>query len=541
MGMFCCQCEQTAGGTGCTATGVCGKKPDVAALQDLIVYQLMGVGTLAHRARRAGARDPEVDRYVLEALFATVTNVDFDPARLSVVVNDGERMRRKALALCPPAARGADLPACATFSPPGTPDGMIEAGASRGILSGAADPDLRSLRQLLLYGLKGMAAYADHALVLGASDEAVLAFFHEALAALADPSLGVPELTAFCMRCGEANVRTMALLDGAHTARFGNPRPAVVSTGTREGPAIVVTGHDLLDLEALLEQTQGTGVNVYTHGEMLPAHGYPGLRRFPHLAGHFGTAWQNQQKEFDGQPAAFLFTTNCIQKPRESYRDRVFTTGLVAFPGVSHEAGRDFSAVIAKAGALGGFPERKGGTLTTGYAHDAVLSVADKVVAAVRSGAIKRFLVIGGCDGAKPGRNYYTDLAAKAPKDTVILTLACGKFRFNHLDLGTIGGIPRLLDVGQCNDAYSAVVIAEALAKAFHCGLNDLPLSIVLSWYEQKAVVVLLSLLSLGVRGIRIGPTLPAFLSPNVLSYLAEKFSLTPITTAEADLKAILG
>jgi len=537
MGMFCCQCEQTAGGTGCTASGVCGKKPDVAALQDLIVHQLKGVGALAHGAH---LRDAEADRWILEALFSTVTNVDFDPERLAAVVRRGETVRRRALEAFPSAAKGR-LPDCARDA---APDGLVEmvrTGEAHGVLADAGDPDVRSLRQLLLYGLKGMAAYADHALVLGVRDDVVAAFFPEALTALADPALGTGELTALCMRCGETNVRTMAMLDGAHAARFGSPRPATVSTGTRAGPAIVVSGHDLLDLEELLRQTQGTGVNVYTHGEMLPAHGYPGLRKYAHLAGHFGTAWQNQQKEFDGQPAAFLFTTNCIQKPRESYMDRVFTTGLVAFPGVAHAADRDFAAVIGKAKALGGFQERKGGTLTTGFGHEAVLSVADKVVAAVKSGAIRRFFVIGGCDGAKPGRNYYTDLAAGLPRDTVVLTLACGKFRFNHLDFGTIGGIPRLLDLGQCNDAYSAVVIAQALAKAFGCGLNDLPLSIVLSWYEQKAVVVLLSLLSLGIRGIRIGPSLPAFLSPNVLKLLADNFALTPIATAEADLKAILG
>jgi hydroxylamine reductase len=541
MNMFCYQCEQAANGTGCSTTGVCGKKPDVSALQDLLAYQLRGIGWLAHEARGKGLTDADVDRFVVEALFSTVTNVNFDPERMADLITDGERIRARAMAMYEKAGAGrGPVPESARFQAPRGLDAMTQAGLSRGIMAYGVNEDIRSLQQLLLYGLKGMAAYADHALVLGKSDPAVSAFFHEALAAMEKP-LGMDELAGLCLRCGEVNVRAMALLDEAHTSRLGHPRPAAVPTGTRAGPAIVVSGHDMRDLEALLEQTAGTGVNVYTHGEMLPAHGYPGLAKHPHLAGHFGTAWQNQQKEFDGQPAAFLFTTNCIQKPRPSYIDRVFTTGLVAFPGVAHVKDRDFSAVIARAKSLGGFTEKAGGSLTTGFGHNAVLSVADTVVAAVKTGAIKRFFVIGGCDGAKPGRNYYTEIAEKAPKDTVILTLACGKFRFNHLPLGEIGGIPRLLDVGQCNDAYSAVVIAQALAKAFGCGLNDLPLTLILSWYEQKAVVVLLSLLSLGIKGIRLGPTLPAFLTPRVLGMLAEKFDIKPIGTAEGDLKAIMG
>jgi hydroxylamine reductase len=546
MEMFCYQCEQAANGTGCVTSGVCGKKPDVAALQDVVLFQLKGIGWLAHEARAKGRSDPAVDRFAVEALFATVTNVNFDPERLHEVISEGEKIRRAAHRMWSEAVKASGgtaadsgLPHAALLSVGGSVEDMAAVGLAHGILADGATEDVRSLQQLLVYGLKGMAAYADHALILGAADDAVFAFIHEALASLSR-KLPVPELVALCLRCGEVNVRTMALLDGAHTAAYGHPEPATVPTGTRAGPAIVVSGHDMRDMEDLLRQTEGTGVNVYTHGEMLPAHGYPGLRKYPHLAGHFGTAWQNQQKEFDGQPAAFLFTTNCIQKPRKGYADRVFTTGLVAFPGVAHVKGRDFSAVIAKARALGGFAAKAGGTLTTGFGRNAVLSVADTVIAAVKSGAIKRFFVVGGCDGAKPGRNYYTEFAEKAPKDTVILTLACGKFRFNHLPLGDIGGIPRLLDVGQCNDAYSAVVIAQALAKAFGCGLNDLPLTLVLSWYEQKAVVVLLSLLSLGMKGIRLGPTLPAFLSPNVLKLLVDTFDLKPITTAEADLKAIM-
>ena len=546
--MFCYQCEQTSGGAGCEVSGVCGKKPDVAALQDLIVYQLKGIGWLAHQVYGVGASPrevfhAEVCRYTVEALFTTVTNVNFDPERLVEVISQGKQIRGELSEVCRHARALDSFPQAAQYTPPIDSAEMVKEGSARGVLADSQDEDIRSLRQLLVYGLKGMAAYADHALVLGKTDDSIFAFMHEALAALAlegKNQPGIEELVGLCMRCGEVNVRAMALLDEAHTSHFGHPTPAAVSTGTRKGPAIVVSGHDLLDLEALLEQTQGTGVNVYTHGEMLPAHGYPGLRKFSHLAGHFGTAWQNQQKEFDGQPAAFLFTTNCIQKPRESYKDRVFTTGLVAFPGVAHAKNRDFSAIIERAKALGGFSETKGITLTTGFGHNAVLSVADKVVAAVKSGAIRRFFLVGGCDGAKPGRNYYTELAEKAPKDTVILTLACGKFRLNHLELGSINGIPRLLDVGQCNDAYSAVVTAQALAKAFGCGLNDLPLNLILSWYEQKAVVILLSLLSLGIKGIRIGPSLPAFISPNILKFLVEKFDLKPIGTAEGDLQAIL-
>lgn len=536
MSMFCYQCEQAAHGTGCTASGVCGKQPDVAALQDLIVHQIKGISRCAHTAGQKGLRDESIDTYVVEALFTTVTNVNFDPERLEQVIRRGVGIADKARAL---AAKAGTTPAT-VFDPAETLDELIEQGEDVGIQTSSTNPDIRSLEQLLIYGLKGMAAYVDHALILGKSDPAVFAFIHEALAALDRREQTVESLTALCLKCGEVNIRAMELLDAGHTEHLGHPAPATVSTGTRKGPAIVISGHDLLDLEALLRQTEGTGVNVYTHGEMLPAHGYPGLRKYPHLAGHFGTAWQNQQKEFDGVPAVFLFSTNCIQKPRSSYMDRVFTTGLVAWPGVAHVTNRDFSALIVKAKALGGFDEKAGGTLTTGFGRAAVLGVADKVIDAVKSGAIKHFFVVGGCDGTKPGRNYYTEFVEKAPKDTVILTLACGKFRFNHLDLGTIGGIPRLLDVGQCNDAYSAVKIAQALAGAFNCGVNDLPLSLVLSWYEQKAVVILLSLLSLGIKGIRIGPTLPAFVSPAVLKLLVDTFDLKPISNAESDLKAAL-
>ena len=549
MSMFCYQCEQAAKGTGCDRVGVCGKNPGIADLQDVLIYQAKGIGYFAHEARKLGAVDSELDRFAIEALFTTVTNVNFDKDRLMVWIEKGRSLRQRAEELLcrtynekQVGLNKKDWPAAATYTPGGTA-AEIAQDAERvpGIRpnSETVNEDVRSLRHILLYGLKGMAAYADHAFILGKEDDAVYAFVHEALSALTDDSLDVSDLVELNLRCGATNIRTMEILDEANTSTYGHPVPTTVSTALREGPAIIVTGHDLLDLEELLRQTEGTGVNIYTHGEMLPAHGYPGLKKYPHLAGHFGTAWQNQRKEFDNLPAAILFTTNCIQEPQESYRANVFTTGLVAWPGVLHVANRDFTPVIAKAKALGGFKKTEGKKLMTGFARNAVLGVADKVVDAVKAGKIKHFMLVGGCDGAKPGRNYYTELVEKAPADTVILTLACGKFRFNHLELGAIDGIPRLLDIGQCNDAYSAVKIAQALAAAFNCGVNDLPLSLVLSWYEQKAVAILLSLFSLGIKGIRLGPSLPAFVSPNVLKVLVDTFDVKPIGTVEEDLEAM--
>jgi hydroxylamine reductase len=540
MSMFCFQCEQAAHGTGCDNVGVCGKQPDVAALQDLIIHQLKGIAFYAHAARLAGKTDPAINRYTVEALFTTVTNVNFAPERLERVIREGSRMLDTIRTIWQTSGGTGAVPDSARFRPAETIDELIEQGAAVGILAEPIDIDVRSLQQLLIFGLKGMAAYADHALLHGRTDDAIFGYIHEALATLNRTDCTVAMLVPLCMRCGEANILTMELLDKAHTDRFGHPQPTPVSTGLRKGPAIIVSGHDLVDLEELLKQTEGSGVNVYTHGEMLPAHGYPGLKKYHHLAGHFGTAWQNQQKEFDAIPAVILFNTNCIQKPRSSYIDRVFTTGLVAYPGVTHVTENDFFPLIKKAKELGGFAEKPGKNLLTGFGHNAVLSVADKVIAAVKSGAIRHFFLVGGCDGAKPGRNYYTEFVEKTPKDTIVMTLACGKFRFNDLDLGEIGGIPRMLDIGQCNDAYSAVKIAQALAKAFGCGINDLPLSLVLSWYEQKAVVILLSLLSLGIKGIRLGPSLPAFISPNILNFLVENFALKPIGAAEEDLAAIL-
>lgn len=414
-----------------------------------------------------------------------------------------------------------------------------------GIFNGKSD-DIRSLKEILLYGMKGMAAYADHALILGKKDDEVNSFFYNGLSAIADRSISSEDLINLVLECGKTNLKCMEMLDNAHTERFGHPVPTKVFLGAKKGYAIVVSGHDLFDLEMLLKQTENTGINIYTHGEMLPAHGYPELKKYKHLVGHYGTAWQNQQKEFDLFPGAILMTTNCIQKPRPSYIERIFTTGLVAWPGVKHitwnNREKDFSQVIEEAKKAGGFQhDIQGKEITVGFGHNAVLSVADKIIEEVKNGRIRRFFLVGGCDGAKPGRNYYTELAQKIPSDCVIITLACGKFRFNTLDFGDINGIPRLLDSGQCNDAYSAITIAKALAGAFNCSVNELPLSLILSWYEQKAVCILLTLLSLGIKNIRLGPTLPAFVSQNVLKVLVENFNIKPITTPDADLKEILG
>jgi hydroxylamine reductase len=513
---------------------------------------LKGIALYGNMARELAVRDKETDLFIKESLFTTVTNVNFNPDRLAQYLARAYEIKEKIKRHFLQAYRknhGKDfegkLPVSADWKPAGDLSGLVEQGKQVGVHSWPAkDEDARSLQELLLYGLKGMAAYAEHASVLGLEDEEVNSYFYKALAKLAEDNLSVEELLAMNMEFGKVNFKCLELLDKANTGHFGNPVPTAVKLGVKKGPAIIVTGHDLLDIEQLLQQTEGKGINIYTHGEMLPAHGYPALNKYKHLAGHFGTAWQNQQKEFDGVPAAFVFTTNCIQKPRDTYKDRVFTTGLVAWPGVSHISGfdkKDFTSVIKKALELGGFPQDNiEKEILVGFGHNAVLGVADKVIEAVKGKKIRRFFLIGGCDGAKPGRNYYTEFAQKVPQDCVILTLACGKFRFNTMEFGDIGGIPRLLDIGQCNDSYSAIKIALALADAFKCGVNDLPLSIILSWYEQKAVCILITLLSLGVQNIRIGPSLPAFVSQNVLKVLVEKFGVKPITTPEEDLKAIL-
>ncbi|MDD4956936.1 MAG: hydroxylamine reductase [Candidatus Omnitrophica bacterium] len=542
--MFCRQCEQTAAGKGCTIKGVCGKEDRVAILQDLLIFGLKGISIYAHAARSSGIKDPGTDRFVIEALFTTVTNVNFSEKSIAEMIKKAgevyDRIKRMA-------GKEGVPEKYASWAPAEDLDELVEQGVKTGILSDPApNEDIRSLREILLYGLKGMAAYADHAAILGMENDEVNGFFHKGLAALTDDELGVEDLLALIMEFGKVNLTCMETLDKAHTLTFGDPVPTKVSLGLRKGPAILVSGHDLKDLKQLLEQTEGKGVSVYTHGEMLPAHGYPRLKEHDHLAGHYGGAWQDQKKEFDIFPGAILMTTNCVQKPADTYAGRLFTTGLVEWPGVGHIAAdengdKDFSVLIEKALAtVGSQGEVKGKEITVGFAHKAVLGVAGKIVEMVKNGSIKHFFLIGGCDGAKTGRNYYTELAEKVPLDCIILTLACGKFRFNRLEFGEIGGIPRLLDCGQCNDAYSAIKIAVTLAEAFKCGVNDLPLSLVLSWYEQKAVCILLTLLSLGIKDIRLGPTLPAFISSNVLKVLVEKFGIRPITTPDQDLADML-
>lgn len=508
--MFCFQCEQTAKGQGCTTVGVCGKKPDTADLQDELVSALVELALY-------GEKNEENTNLIIDGLFTTVTNVSYDNA---VIGKLAEKVRSK--------INGEN---CFNIKK----------------LWGSNE-DIRSLKSLALFGLKGMAAYAYHARVLGYKDKTVNNFFFEALQSIATLT-DEDELVQLVLKVGEINFKCIELLDRANTETYGVPTPTKVSTNIEPMPFIIISGHDLRDLALLLEQTKDKGVNVYTHGEMLPCHAYPELKKYPHLKGHFGTAWQNQRVEFDNVPAAILFTTNCIMPVKDSYKDRVFTTSAVGYPEVVHiDENKDFSPVIEKALELGGYKqERKmtgingGDILTVGFGHETVLGVADKVISAIKSGDLKHIFLVGGCDGAKTGRNYYTDFVKSAPKNTLILTLACGKFRFNDMDLGEIDGIPRLLDMGQCNDAYSAVKVAVELSKAFDCTVNELPLSLILSWYEQKAVCILLTLLYLGIKEIRLGPSLPAFVSPNVLKFLVEKFGIKPITTAENDLKEILG
>jgi hydroxylamine reductase len=540
MSMFCYQCEQAAKGTGCTAIGVCGKQPEVAALQDLLVYTLKGIAFWANKARNQGKRDHEIDRFMIDGLFTTVTNVDFDAAAVSKFIVEGVRLRDKARQMVGPFS--GKVPAAAQdWSLPQSLEEQVKLGQLHGVKDYTVNEDIHSVREITMYGLKGYAAYADHARILGKESDEIYAFTHKALAAQLDDSLDLMENVGLALEAGRINYVTMELLNQAHVEAYGHPVPTPVQLGTKAGKAILVSGHDLKFLEELLKQTEGTGINVYTHGEMLPAHGYPGLKKYAHLAGNFGGAWQDQHQEFQDFPGAIIFNTNCIQKPAESYKDRLFTWGLVQWPGVKHINGWDFSEVIKKAQECDGFTDNPGQEILTGFGHNAILGVADKVIEGVKAGAIKHFFLVGGCDGAKSGRNYYTEFAEKAPKDTVILTLACGKFRFNKMDLGDIGGIPRLLDVGQCNDAYSAIQVALALADAFECGVNDLPLSLVLSWYEQKAVAILLTLLHLGIKNIKLGPSLPAFVTPNVLNFLVENYNIAPISTAEQDLKQILG
>jgi hydroxylamine reductase len=519
--MFCYQCEQSQKGTGCEAFGVCGKGPDVAALQDVLEHELRGLALYARRARENGTVYPEVNAFTIEALFSTLTNVNFDAGSFTGLIRTCVALRTKLQGKV-----SVEPPEGIEFLPEHAEKSAME-GMAPGceISSLGTDPDIRSLMHTVMYGLKGVAAYAVHARTLGQEDDSVYSFIHEALAAMLDDSLSLDDWVAYALKCGEVNLRVMELLDAGNTGTYGHPEPTEVSLGRKKGKAILVSGHDLRDLEEILKQTEGTGIHVYTHGEMLPCHGYP----------------ENQKKEFAEFPGAIVMTTNCIQKPQDTYEESIFTSGPVRWPGLRHISGHDFSPVIEKALEMPGFEDDvPGKAVMTGFARNAVMGVADTVIDAVKKGDIRHFFLVAGCDGAKPGRNYYTEFVEKVPSDCVVMTLACGKFRFFDKELGDIGGIPRLLDVGQCNDAYSAIRIASALSEAFGVGVNELPLSLVLSWYEQKAVSILLTLLHLGIRDIRLGPTLPAFLTPTVLQVLVDRYGIKPITTPAEDLTDIL-
>ena len=528
--MFCYQCEQTAGCTGCTGnTGVCGKSANTARLQDELTGALIGLARATEGNEQLVTE--EMNQLVLEGLFTTITNVNFNDETLKLLIDKIEDTKKKL------------VPNCFTCSDSCGRNNDFDMSTLW-----TTDEDIRSLKSLILFGIRGMAAYAYHASVLGYTDETISKFFYKALFAVGMKDWGMDELLPIVLEVGEVNLRCMELLDQANTTTYGTPVPTTVPLTIEKGPFIIITGHDLKDLQLLLEQTKDKGINIYTHGEMLPAHAYPELKKYSHLKGNFGTAWQNQQKEFDNIPGAILYTTNCLMPVKPSYADRVFTTEVVSYPEIVHIGEeKDFTPVIEKALALGGYTKDQhmtgingGIQVTTGFSHGTVLSVADQVIEAVKNGDIKHFFLVGGCDGARVGRNYYTEFVKQSPADSIILTLACGKYRFNDLDLGTIGGLPRIMDMGQCNDAYSAIKVAIALAEAFECDVNELPLSMVLSWYEQKAVCILLTLLYLGIKNIHIGPTLPAFISPNVLNFLVENYGLSPIGTPEEDIKKLL-
>ena len=546
--MFCYQCEQTSKGTGCSDFSVCGKDETSAILQDLLVHGSKGIAQYAHRARAFGAKDPGVDRFLLKALFITVTNVNFDAQAIKAALREAARVRDTAKALYENAARKAgktpeSLTGPATWVPAPTLAGLVAQGQMVSVLSRKEQygPDINGLQELLIYGIKGAAAYADHAQILGQEAEVIYAFFAEALSYLAEEKPTVDELLAMCLKCGEINLKTMEVLEVAHTSTYGHPVPTPVRVEPVKGKAILISGHDLKDLEKLLQQTAGMGINIYTHGEMLPAHGYPQLKQHKHLVGNYGGAWQDQRDEFRAFPGAILMTTNCFQEPQKAtntaYSPPAMSGGRASHISPTATSPRSLRALWPRPASAEDGSDK---TILVGFGRNAVLGVADKVVDAVKTGAIKHFFLVGGCDGARAGRNYYTEFAESLPKDCVILTLACGKYRFNKLDFGDHRRIPRLLDIGQCNDAYAAIQIAVALSKAFNCGVNDLPLSLVLSWYEQKAVAILLTLLYLGIRNIRLGPTLPAFVTPNVLNALVEKFNLMPIKDAKSDIAAIL-
>ena len=546
--MFCYQCEQTASGNGCTVTGICGKNPETAALQDLLIDAVKGISKYAHRSGLLGARDKDVDIFTIEALFTTVTNVNFDPERIESLLREASRIRDCARAMYEEACNKVDktpeqLNGSATWQPAPDLEGLVKQGHQVGLRQriDRLGEDVTGLQELLTYGIKGAAAYVQHAQLLGHRDDEIYAFIHEALDHVTKPDPSVDELFKMSLRCGEISLKTLGMLDTAHTSTFGHPEPTPVRRDQIPGKAILVSGHDLLDLKKLLEQTEGKGINVYTHGEMLPAHGYPELKKHKHLVGHYGGAWMRQRREFSQFPGSILMTSNCIQEPRADFNDRIFTSGLVAWPGVAHISNQTFTPVIEAALAAEGFTEENPGKpVTVGFGHKAVLGVADKLIDSVKTGAIKHFFLIGGCDGAESGRNYYTELAEAMPKDTVALTLGCGKFRILDVEMGEIGGLPRLIDMGQCNDSFSAVKVAQALARAFGTDVNGLPLSLVISWFEQKAVCVLLALLHLGVKDIHLGPALPAFVTPNVLNVLVEKFEIKPIGNVKDDLAAML-
>lgn len=542
--MFCYQCEQTAGGKGCTKLGVCGKTPEVAGLQDLLIYQLKGISCCQKILMDRGEKPAEdIVRFVESVLFTTLTNVNFDAAVHVELLLQSQQIKeqlRQAVGEAPEVAQ-------VSYNLPETQAKMLRDAPMAGIMYDRdLDPDIRSLRQTILYGLKGISAYGHQARELGFHSEQVDAFYFLSLEAITDDTLSVEELIRWIMRTGEIALEVMKVLDDANTQTYENPSPRMVNTRLKKGPFIIVSGHDLKDLEQLLQQSEGSGVNIYTHGEMLPCHGYPGLKKYKHLAGNFGGAWQEQQKQFDNLPGCILMTTNCLMRPRESYKDRIYTTNVVGWDGVKfiprkENGEKDFSEIIAHAKALGGYPEdAPPREILVGFGHHAILEHAEEIVAAVKAGKIRHFFLIGGCDGARPGRNYFTEFAKLVPQDCVILTLACGKYRFNKLDFGTVAGLPRLLDVGQCNDAYSAIKIATALSDAFDTNVNCLPLSMIISWYEQKAVAVLLALLSLGIQNIYLGPELPAFFSPNVLQYLADTFQIHQISEPQDDIKTCL-
>ena len=542
--MFCYQCEQTVGGKGCTKRGVCGKTPEIANLQDLLIYQLKGISCYAKEILDKGGNiDQEVVKFVENGLFTTLTNVNFDPEVHINLLKKSQKIKEKLRKIAP---KG-EYPEHAIYNLSDSKDEMLKDAIKAGIMyDDSLDQDIRSLRSTILYGLKGIAAYGHQARFINFIDKEVDNFYFKALEATTNNKLSSEDLIELTMKTGNIAIAVMKLLDDANTSKYKNPTPHKVNVTLKKGPFIIVSGHDLRDLEMLLEQSEGKGINIYTHGEMLPAHGYDGLKKYKHLVGNFGSAWQNQQKEFDDIPGCILMTTNCLMQPRESYKDRIYSTSVVGWEGIKHikadENGyKDFSEIINKALELGGYDEdEEYKEILVGFGHKTTLSNAEKIVSAVNDGNIKHFFVIGGCDGARPGRNYYTDFAKLVPKDCIILTLACGKYRFNKLEFGEVAGLPRLLDIGQCNDLYSAVKIATSLADAFDTNVNSLPLSIILSWYEQKAVADLLALLALGIRGIYLGPSLPAFLSPNVLQYLVDNFDLKPISTPDEDLKSCL-